>query len=407
MWVCHGQRALTLFELQEALMVRQSHSMLERRYSASREAIVDSCHGLIYVERETNLVRFSHYSIQEFLVENSSALFPDPHTTISRMCMTYLMFDDFEAAPFSDGDSIQICMSTYKFLGYAAMFWGDHVRQSETRVYMWDQLDRLFRHPNAISLANQVMNFTRGRLEEYWTAEECDSISPLHAAARYGLCDIIAILLEKDRTQVNVQTSIGITPLLRACQNGHLNTVRMLLQRSADPYIENSYGNALHCAAEGGRVDIVRELLSRGMDPNVQSCRGHSALCCTIDHDDAACFEVLVGGGARIIASCESFCCEPLLHMAIRHRADNIVALIIRKQWMDPNTRNMVGQTALHIAALFDLSDGRATLLLLLHAHADVDAPDCDGMTPMQYADTEDTIRILHSWKANTTRHDF
>jgi ankyrin repeat protein len=93
---------------------------------------------------------------------------------------------------------------------------------------------------------------------------------------------------------------MGTTPIIKAASRGFVSTVKILLDRGADPHLENWYGNALHCAAEAGNCATIRELVTYGMSPN--SCKQYlrSPLSCTIDNDHADAFEILITLGADI-----------------------------------------------------------------------------------------------------------
>jgi ankyrin repeat protein len=59
----------------------------------------------------------------------------------------------------------------------------------------------------------------------------------------------------------------------------------MLLQRGANPYLGNWYGNALHCTAEAGWSTVIRQLIDYGMNPNDTEHYERLPIYCTLDKD--------------------------------------------------------------------------------------------------------------------------
>lgn len=87
-------------------------------------------------------------------------------------------------------------------------------------------------------------------------------------------------LLDQDPTLVNrvsdyngYYTGCG-APIKNAAAGGHIEIVRLLLERGADPNLPEEGvapdGHALHCAVVRGHIEIVRLLLKHGAHPNVE-----------------------------------------------------------------------------------------------------------------------------------------
>ena len=65
--------------------------------------------------------------------------------------------------------------------------------------------------------------------------------SPLHYAARYGLTEIVRILVENG-ADVNAKTIHSYTPLHGATFNGYIDVMKILLENGADVAIEDRSG---------------------------------------------------------------------------------------------------------------------------------------------------------------------
>ncbi|KAF2135963.1 uncharacterized protein K452DRAFT_322730 [Aplosporella prunicola CBS 121167] len=66
-----------------------------------------------------------------------------------------------------------------------------------------------------------------------------------------------------------------MTPLNSAANNGHLETVKLLLEKGADLSVSNNDGwTPLNSAADSGHLEIVKFLLEKGADLSVSSNDG-------------------------------------------------------------------------------------------------------------------------------------
>jgi uncharacterized protein len=112
-----------------------------------------------------------------------------------------------------------------------------------------------------------------------------------HLRARGAYCDIctasyigdlerVRELLDEDPSLANRPSdyvtyyACSGTPLRNAAAGGHIEVVKLLLDRGADPNLPEEgiapRGHALHSAVCSGHIDIVRLLLEHGAYPNVE-----------------------------------------------------------------------------------------------------------------------------------------
>jgi ankyrin repeat protein len=100
----------------------------------------------------------------------------------------------------------------------------------------------------------------------------------LHVAAIMGHEEVAALLVGMG-AQVNSRTVLNTTPLMLACEKGHLGVVRMLAQHMGEEGLKETYANGrtvLHWAVEKGYHETVKLLLLAGADPTIADNGGRT-----------------------------------------------------------------------------------------------------------------------------------
>jgi hypothetical protein len=88
------------------------------------------------------------------------------------------------------------------------------------------------------------------------------------------------------------------TPIFHAACNGHVEIVKLLLQKGADPNARNIGSNtALMLAARRGHVEVVNALIAGGVDVNARDRSGGTALENAREHPDVQ--RILRQAGAK------------------------------------------------------------------------------------------------------------
>jgi ankyrin repeat protein len=115
-------------------------------------------------------------------------------------------------------------------------------------------------------------------------------------------------LLDQEPTLVNRLSDYGGyylgsgAPIKNAAARGHLDVVRLLLERGADPNLPEEgiapRGHALYSAAANGHYEVAKLLLEHGAHPNVEVESSADTLSRVISNGDQQMLELLCAHGA-------------------------------------------------------------------------------------------------------------
>jgi ankyrin repeat protein len=131
-------------------------------------------------------------------------------------------------------------------------------------------------------------------------------------AASIGDLERVKELLDQDPSLANrvseyVTYYIGSgAPLKNAAARGHIETVKLLLERGADPNLPEEgiapHGHALYSAVANGHYEIAKLLLEHGAYPNPEVESSADALSRAITNSDQRMIDLLCSyGGARAV----------------------------------------------------------------------------------------------------------
>ena len=280
-WIFRCTRPLKMVELQEALSVRPGDSDLFPHYFMSSDDIVEQCESWVSHDIATEVVRFTHFSVHEFLMTNCKDKLLSP-TYLAMTCLTYLQFSTFSGGPCTEEKAMKQRLQTYKFSRYASSYWGDHTRgiAEGDASLQCSIFPFLCCKPKRDSMQQLLANEKRSYLSIGFDSTQ----TMMHLIASQGLRMILSLALERQNSSdveqklasmseneldVNATDTFGHTPLIRGAQNGHGSLVKELLERGAHVNAEGGgYGNALQAASINGHRGVVELLLERGTHIN-------------------------------------------------------------------------------------------------------------------------------------------
>ncbi|XP_030751415.1 uncharacterized protein LOC115878949, partial [Sitophilus oryzae] len=101
----------------------------------------------------------------------------------------------------------------------------------------------------------------------------------LYSACRYDIPDVVKRLISHNADVSIKENCLGWSPLHRACEEGNLDVVRVLLDAGANVSDVTKFKDTpLHRAVGKGHEGIVEELVRRGGDVTAVNGRGESVL---------------------------------------------------------------------------------------------------------------------------------
>lgn len=230
----------------------------------------------------------------------------------------------------------------------------------ETKVY---QASRDGRATYLDEVLKALRGKERKRALETKHKDGDDFMTPLIIAARNGNLDVVEILLSygadiEARGIVKIDDEVldGLTPLWGATTAGHIDVLKLLIEKKAEVDGKLRTGSTpLRCAAYNGRLDIVSYLVENGADVN----------------------------------ACKNDETSPLFP-ACSNGHTNVVEFLI-KHGANVNVQDKNGNTALHDAA----KQGHNKIANKLLSHGALQLQNVHGLTPLLLASNNCKIELV------------
>ena len=229
--------------------------------------------------------------------------------------------------------------------------------------------------------------------EEDWQAS-----SPLHAASKHGHLDTVKLLVERG-AEVYSNPMSTYPPVIIASWNKHQPVVDYFLQEIPDKAEgTNKLGVAINLAARSGWADIVRKHIEADpLSVHQRGWIGDTPLHWPSHQGYVAIVEMLLDAGADIEADEINCYGGKPLHWASEHEPAAVELLL--KRGAEVDSRNIkadsesYGMTPLIMNAS-QRDDCHAVTELLVQAGADVNAIDANGKKALDHAVEKGCSRI-------------
>lgn len=408
-WVSHAARPLLALEIRHALAVE--HGVKKFNYDAltDEDVLVSVCCGLVMLDRGGSAIRLVHYTTREYFGDRGAGHLTNAHSDISRTCLTYLSFSDFECDDHLTGDEVDELLDDYPLLDYAARNWGYHVRHSPEQAVQDDILELLEHFPGKSCYVMHSLIFRYGILGR--RTRRVRSAPALLIAASFGLIETMKLYLSnnaaveamhdedcwtalscaawKGQTEaaelllghganIEAKTDDGWTALALAARNAHLETLHALIDNGADLDTRNqSSWTPLIGAAWYGKYAVMEALLQKGANVDARTNIGWTALHQVVSRGQDNLVELLLRYRASVdVATIAGW--TPVME-AVKHGHIDVLKILLEKRPLI-NARTRAGKTAIYLAA--ELGD-EEMIEMILKTGAIVDERTMGHLTDM------------------------
>ncbi|OJD10599.1 hypothetical protein AJ78_08434, partial [Emergomyces pasteurianus Ep9510] len=224
LWIVYAVRPLQLQELQHAIAVDELESddqSVSEDHLTLPSIIINGCAGMVKIDEKSNTVRLVHTTAQEYFDRNGATHFPNAHGSISTACLKYLMLEVFAEGHCSTDTQYERRLKENALLKYAAQYLGSHV-QSTTGNSFNNLILEFLLDKRKLSCAVQALYTAKGLWSSPGYSQQFPKVfKEIHYVSYFGLKDIVCLIIDTGKVDVDSKDSYGRTPLSYAASNGH------------------------------------------------------------------------------------------------------------------------------------------------------------------------------------------
>ena len=295
-WIIYARRSLTTTELQHALGVEVGESKLDEDNLPEVEDMVSVCAGLVTVDKESGVTRLVHYTTQEYFDRTREKWFPDAEMDITRICVIYLSFNEFERGICCNDEDFEERLRVNRLYNYASHNWGHHARRASTLIP--EVISFLKRNAQAEASGQALLAVKLYSLQSNYSQNFPRQMIGIHLAAFFGVVKAVRLLLSSDSPNLN--DSYNRTPLSYAAMTGHEAVVKLLLdvgEVNVNAKDINGY-TPLSYASNNGHEAVVKLLLDVGeVNVNAKDINGYTPLSYAANNGHEAVVKLLLDTG--------------------------------------------------------------------------------------------------------------
>lgn len=388
-WILCAHRPLSILELLHALAVEPGDTEIDEDNILETDQLLTVCAGLVTIDEQSDNVRFIHYTTQEYLQRNQQTWLPHAKIEIARSCTTYLLLHDLAAGPCSTKADYACRMERFALLRYAAVYWGPHMsildsseRLPESDGLAAEALAFLCR-VGCLNSASQVLSMSRGyHCVRKVVANEGIGHSGLHWIAEFGLVTLLKRCFTQ-QSEFDPCDLLGRTPLSWAAEHGNIEIVKLLLETGkVDMNLEDWHGETPFSWAVKGQKEAIVKLLLETHSVILDNTHqyGSTTLSWAIGRGHVVVIELLLATGKVNLGARDLYSESPLL-LATMEKSELMVRLLLEGGVLNVDPKDYYGLTPLSWAA----GNGSEAIvkLLLETGEVDIDSRDKHGVSPL------------------------
>ena len=205
----------------------------------------------------------------------------------------------------------------------------------------------------------------------------------LHTAVKGKCCKEALQKIIEQGINVNTLNNRGETPLFHACLSAQGESVKLLLEKGADPNITYADGyTSLHTAVHGCCAnDALQEIITHGVYVDAQNIDGETALWLACSYRQQDSVKILLEAGANPNIASTDRCTS--LHAAVNGGCSKNILSALLDHGADVNAITRNNETALKIACEMGNIN---SINVLLNAGASPHIADTNGDPCLHYA---------------------
>ncbi|KAG8528463.1 uncharacterized protein KY384_007381 [Bacidia gigantensis] len=391
-WLFFALRPLSISELEAALAIEIGSEEFDKDNITNIDHLTSLCKGFATIDRESEIVRFSHYTVREFFDSTHEKHLPKAQAYIAKTCLTCISCINFQQRPRRGSDS--------KLENYALRNWGEHARHAQS------ELESLaltfFGKENNVKVIFSMIQYSLG--DRYWSSMIPDpELASIYMCAYFDL-DVLAKRLIEEGANPHVGKTFSRSPLAWAIREDNINIIPLLMEFSCGPRSNVSQkltghperqwtcdedgDGLLHYAIKAGSTEAVKVLLEHdNVDINAQNHKGNTPLAL------AAAF------GLFEISAVAQHC-----SLAAAHGQETIGELLLGPHELDINGVGYSGYTGSHSGPLSIRGEYLRTLQVLLERESiDINGKHSGGQTALIFAVRTGIVQVVESL---LSRHD-
>lgn len=345
-------------------------------------ALLDICRGLVVLDEGLKVLRFAHFSVQEFLLKQIPS--EEGNAAVAAVALKLLLFSSSNPPPHS-------------FYMYATENWPIHVRESGTRS------NSLCAEFLSSCIPYETWSSTVGSWCRALRPGESCILSPLFVACFYNLAVIVELLLQSE-IDLDITNGVGETPLHVVARKGNWQITRLLLEQGANTDCRNGYGRTpLSYAASNGHVAVVEIRLKHEIEVDSRDNSGQTSLSWAVCLGKQDTMQLLLNHGVEVESKDNSG--RTALSWAAFSEQQDAVQILLQ-HGANVVSKDNSGRTPLSYAAC---SGHMAVIKMLLEHDVEVDSRDKSGRTALSWAAQEGyqgVVQILLQQRANVESRD-